>query len=59
MPLKRYDVIRKNIINQFKKEFPGEQTLDTPFSIYILHLYVELLELQEIGKELLKSGKKW
>ena len=56
MPLKRYDVIKNNVINQFKKEFPGEIALDTPFSVYVLHLHCEFLELHELAKEL---NKKW
>ena len=56
MALRRYEDIRKSVLRRFQEDFPGEAVSDSVFSIYVLHLYCEHVELHELHKHLLRTG---
>jgi hypothetical protein len=57
MALRKYEDIRKSVLRRFQYEFPGEKVSDSPFAIYVLHLYCEMVELHELFRYIKKTGK--
>jgi hypothetical protein len=55
MRVRTSEEIKKKVISNFQKDFPGEKISDSAFSIYILDEYCRLMEIHEFYRHMVRT----